>query len=189
MGREAYRLRLTPGTSGNLSIRSRRGLIISGSGVSLGFADRKDYVEVADNDVSGERRASSELPMHAAIYRKVPEARAILHFHGPWIIQMGTRKCPHRWVPEPMPPEFSHLAPEGYIPRVPDMDPGSEELAESTAAALLCGSRGAILCGHGGVAWGDSPRDALHCAEAMESAGRSDYLHRLMSVIEGRDVR
>ncbi|MFW5896516.1 MAG: class II aldolase/adducin family protein [Bacillota bacterium] len=189
IGRESYRLRLTPGTAGNLSVRSEKGLIISRSGVSLGFAVKDDYLEVTGDDAGGNGRPSSELPMHAAIYRKVPEARAVLHFHGPWIIQIGTREHPRRWIPEPMPPEFSRLAPEGYVPRVPAMDPGSARLANATGEAFLCGSRGAVLCGHGGVAWGDDPRDALHCAEAMESAAGGHFLYRLARMVEGRDAR
>ncbi len=179
--RESYALRLNPGTSGNLSFRRGNSIMISGSGLSLGFIDEKGFVDGAIAwDLSfAPVRPSSEYALHEAIYRVVPACGAILHFHGPWILQAGVRERPRRWVPRVAPPEFGQTAPDGWLPRVPFLPPGSNELAEAVAEAVGDGSMGAILCRHGGVALGRSPREALFRAEAMESAAHLDYFARL----------
>ena len=186
--RESYALRLTPGTSGNLSFRRGRFIMISGSGLSLGFIDARGFVDgaTASDLPLAPVAPSSEYPLHAAIYGVMPECRAILHFHGPWVLQAGVREQPRQWVPRVAPPEFGQLAPDGWLPRVPFLPPGSEELGEAVAEAVRDGAMGAILCRHGGVALGRSPREALFRAEAMESAAHLDYFARLAGQHEER---
>ncbi|MFO8061085.1 MAG: class II aldolase/adducin family protein [Bacillota bacterium] len=177
----AHQMRLTPGTSGNISVRSPGDggpeFMISASGVSLGFLDRNHMVSFPP--ASGEElQPSSEIRLHAALYRVLPQANVLLHYHGTWTILAGeSQPAGGTWSPSLTLPEFASLAPGGAVPVVSPVPAGSGELAQE-AARLASGSRacGLILSGHGGITWGRSARQALFHAETLESAAKIDYL-------------
>ncbi len=177
----AYVLRLTPGTAGNISMRSRRageqGLMISASGVSLGYLVIRQMVPFP-HDGTGDYQPSSEVRLHSALYRVRPRAVAILHYHGVWTVLAGeAERQEGGWRPALALPEFSSLAPEGTVAVVPAVQPGSCELARAAAGlARSSGAGGLILRGHGGITWGQSPQQALFNAEALETAAKIDYL-------------
>ena len=78
------------GTSGNLSARfdgaaGDQRCVITASGHPKGDLGLEDFVEMSlDGDTIGAgdgQRPSAETSIHLAIYRQVPEARAVLHVH------------------------------------------------------------------------------------------------------------
>ena len=88
--REAARLGLAPGTSGNVSVRTPRGFLVSAANTALGTLGRNEFVEVVGLErtssdmvvsVYGTRDPSSETPFHWAIYRARPDVDVILHLH------------------------------------------------------------------------------------------------------------
>jgi L-fuculose-phosphate aldolase len=73
---------LNQGSSGNLSVRSGAGMLITPSGMSYTGLTADDIVWMDfDGNSEGLRKPSSEWRFHAAIYQKYPEAHAILHAH------------------------------------------------------------------------------------------------------------
>src|SRR3954464_3895325 len=75
---------LNVGTAGNLSLRTRRGFLITPSGMPYDALHASDIVEVGkDGQASGSRLPSSEWRMHQGIYGARPEVEAILHCHAP----------------------------------------------------------------------------------------------------------
>ncbi|MEK6551542.1 MAG: class II aldolase/adducin family protein, partial [Pseudomonadota bacterium] len=77
------------GTAGNLSAREDDGHFwITASGKPKGRLDENDFllVRVKDGAVVEKRVAtdkpSAETTIHAALYRRFPEARAVLHGHS-----------------------------------------------------------------------------------------------------------
>jgi len=73
---------LNQGTSGNLSVRSEHGMLITPSGMDYGTIGVDDIVWMDyAGACEGERKPSSEWRFHAAIYQNRIEAQAVLHAH------------------------------------------------------------------------------------------------------------
>ncbi len=179
----AYGHRLVPGASGNVSVRSHDDtdseFLISASGTCLGYLAPEQLVPFPTGGTEA-RQPSSEAKLHAALYRALPRARALLHYHGTWTI-LAAEACEaeHEWRPSLALPEFTAFAPGRVVGVVPAVAAGSYELALQAAslARRFCAS-GLILRGHGGITWGPSPQQALFHAETLESAAKMDYLIR-----------
>jgi len=84
-GRRLDALGLVPATAGNFSMRLDAGrLAVTVSGRHKGFLTPDD-VMVVDLDGRGEdpaKRSSAETLLHCGIYRRFPEAGAVLHGHS-----------------------------------------------------------------------------------------------------------
>lgn len=84
-GKRLFERRLVSGWGGNISCRLGDGdILITGQHAPLGFLTESDIVRVtSDGKPRGNsRRASSETPMHMAIYQGT-DARAVIHAHPP----------------------------------------------------------------------------------------------------------
>ncbi len=70
---------------GNMSVRTGDRIYITGRGAMLGRLGRTDIVklDICKDDQDIVRRASSEAPVHRAIYLET-DARAIVHAHPPY---------------------------------------------------------------------------------------------------------
>jgi L-fuculose-phosphate aldolase len=80
---------LISGASGNLSLRLDDRLVITRHGSILSALTQDDLVETGINrDDAGTPLASSELPVHRAIYRKT-SAQAIVHSHAPHAVALS----------------------------------------------------------------------------------------------------
>lgn len=83
-----YNLGIGPKNSGNLSVRTKNGFIITSAGTGFNLISEKDFVEVLELDwekkevvVKGMKKPSSETFLHAMIYDKRPEINAVFHVH------------------------------------------------------------------------------------------------------------
>ena len=76
---------LSPGFSGNLSVRYGRYFLITPSGLSLGDLEQDDIVLIDENlkTIDGKKKPSSEAKLHLEIYAKRPDINAIIHCHAP----------------------------------------------------------------------------------------------------------
>jgi L-fuculose-phosphate aldolase len=77
---------MTPKNAGNISVRTKRGMLITVGGVNKGKLTSGDVVEVMDFDfntakVEGKKEPSSETPMHWLIYHSYPIVEAVIHVH------------------------------------------------------------------------------------------------------------
>ena len=76
---------LSPGFSGNISVRFGDKILVTPSGYSLGELEADDIV-VLDFDfnmIEGDKKPSSESKMHALIYKKRSDLNALIHCHSP----------------------------------------------------------------------------------------------------------
>ncbi|GAB6862198.1 class II aldolase/adducin family protein [Haloplanus litoreus] len=160
--------RLTPGRTGNLSVRSDEYVAITPSGQPYDTITVADVpVVTVDGDrVAGEGTPSSELPMHRALYGAF-DAGAVAHTHSPWATTLAVCR-------EALPPVHYMLALAGG--RVPVADYatyGSEELGENVVAAMAgAESTACLLANHGLVAVGDDVADAMETVVAVESVAQ-----------------
>lgn len=162
---------LTPGTSGNISVRTKDGMLITPSGVPYDDLAPKSLVAVAgDGAAAGRFRPSSEWRFHLAIYAAHPEADAIVHTHSDHATALA---CCGRGIPA-----FHYMVAAAGgkdIPCAPYATFGSRELADRAVKALA-GRRACLLANHGQIAIGKSVDAALRLAQDVESLARQYVL-------------
>ncbi|MGX8728451.1 MAG: class II aldolase/adducin family protein [Lachnospiraceae bacterium] len=140
--------RLTLGTAGNISaFDSGTGLLaISPSGMAYEDTEPEDVVvcDLNGNVVEGARKPSSELGLHAALYRVRPEIGGVVHTHSMYATTLACMNEPIR------PIHFAILsAGEGEVPLADYATFGTPELAEAAARAV--GSMNAVLLRNHGI--------------------------------------
>jgi L-fuculose-phosphate aldolase len=142
-------------TAGNISVRSDDLVAITpGSFDYDELTPGRICVVHLDGTVAEALLApSSEVPMHLAVYRAVPDACAVVHTHAPFASALST-------VVDELPALHYLIAELGGPVRVaPYATFGSEALAENVARALE-GRTAALLGNHGTIAWGDTLEQA-----------------------------
>ena len=170
--KQMSQLGLTPGMSGNVSVRSPAGMLITPSGVPYGDLVPDDCVEVKhDGSVrSGQRTPSTEWQLHRDILGARPDVQAIVHTHSLFCTTLSTLRRPipaiHYMVV---------LAGSDEIPCAEYATFGSAQLALNAVNALRGGSA-CLLANHGMVALGSSLASALRLAAEVETLA-SQYWH------------
>jgi len=155
---------LSPGRSGNVSVRFAGGMLITPTGLAYEEVTPKDIVLVAaDGSVPGkQRKPSSEWPFHLAAYRVRPDMNALVHTHSLHAVVLA---CAGRSIPA-----FHYMvAVSGGIdiPVLPYATFGSERLADIVAGGLK--ERNAcLLAHHGAIALGKTLPEALELAREVE---------------------
>ena len=187
---ETDRQKLNSGTSGNISIRTGAGMLLTPTGVPASALRPEMMVSMSlDGDWGGEWRPSSEWAMHAAIYEAFPTAQAIVHAHPDYCVALSCLR-------EEMPPFHYMLASfGGDAVRCADYAPfGSQELADSAVAALR-DRTACLLANHGMICYGPTLDAALGSAIKLETLARQYMLARwtgtpiLLDEAEMADVR
>lgn len=160
-------LGLSPGTSGNLSVRTRDGMLITPSAVPYEAMDPDDLVFMELDGVvrsaPAGRLPSTEWRMHAGILRERPDVTAIVHAHPPWATALS---CLRRDIP---PFHYMVAICGGRAIRCAGYATfGTQELADAALDAL--GARSAcLLANHGIVTCGASVDAALELAIELEA--------------------
>lgn len=165
-------LGLTPGMSGNVSVRTPRGLLVTPSGMPYSDLVPDDAVEIGlDGAVRpGQRTPTTEWQLHRDILGSRPDVQAIVHTHSLFCTTISTLRRPipalHYMVV---------LAGGDDIPCAEYATFGSAELA-SNAIVALGGGSACLLANHGMVALGPSLASALRLAAEVETLA-SQYWH------------
>ncbi|MFJ4122712.1 class II aldolase/adducin family protein [[Kitasatospora] papulosa] len=160
-------LGLSPGSSGNLSVRIDDRVLITPTGADLAEVD-PDGLSVLGLDgthLDGPR-PSKEFPLHGAFYRRDDATRAVVHLHArnatavsclpPWSARSA--------VP-PLTPYFVMRV--GQTPLIPYAPPGDADQAEALAL-LPFPLRAALLQNHGPVLAGPTMARAVDAAVELE---------------------
>jgi len=161
---------LVNGTSGNLSVRVGRRILITPRRAHLGSLEPGSCVEVRieDGSVVHDRRhdnePSSETPLHLSAYR-VSGAGAVVHTHSLFATAVAT-------VFDELPPVHYMLAAfGGSLQVVPYARFGSDELAATVGEALR-ERHAALLRNHGAVVFAENVKRAVDLAELLEWLAR-----------------
>jgi len=166
---------LSVGNSGNLSTRTRRGFLITPSGVAYDQLLPEDIVELdmEGKSVTGRLAPSSEWRLHKAIYCVRPEVNAVIHVHSTYATAVA---CTRQSVPA----VHYHIAlAGGSTVRCAEYATfGSSELSDNTVNALE-GRKACLLANHGQIALGDSIGAALNMACEVEQLAKLYCLARL----------
>ena len=161
---------LIRGTSGNISIRCAENTVaVSPSGISYGTLKLSDIplVDLHGSVIEGEKKPSSETPMHTAIYRARQDVNSIVHCHALYstvFSALGYDRIPVLVVP------VIHYDP---VLVAPFEIPGSIELAESTVKYLGEKGTAVILQNHGLLAANRDLKAAMTCCSYVEEAAQA----------------
>ncbi|MEM9360311.1 MAG: class II aldolase/adducin family protein [Pseudomonadota bacterium] len=156
---------LSPGRSGNVSIRWKSGMLITPSGMAYDSLTPKDIVFVdEDGSVPAKaRKPSSEWRFHLAAYAERADRAAVVHTHS---LNATVLACQHK----PIPAFHYMVAAAGgtEIPCVPYASFGTEELAGYVSEGLRQHDA-CLMANHGQIAIGDTLASALELASEVEN--------------------
>jgi L-fuculose-phosphate aldolase len=171
--RDLGRLGLNTGSTGNVSARTRGGMVITQTGGTAQTVDADSLAAMAlDGTVRGNAVPSSEWAMHAAIYLADPAAKAIVHTHADACTALA---C----LNEGLPAFHYMIASFGGedVRCAPYVTFGTPELAVLATEALV-GRSACLLANHGMIVHAASPRQALLAALRLETLCRQYLLAR-----------
>ena len=163
--RKMQSLGLSPGRSGNISVRWKGGMLITTSGILPEDFDAETdvvFVDGAGEWAASGKAPSSEWRFHLAIYEARPDAGAVVHCHSRFATALA---CAHLPVPS-----FHYMVAKAGgadIPLAPYATYGTPELARYAAGALAT-RNACLLANHGQIAIGVGIEDALELAEEVE---------------------
>jgi 3-dehydro-4-phosphotetronate decarboxylase len=173
---------LSPGSSGNLSERVGDRILITPTGSSLSRVEAGDLAEVTLDGAVVSGTPSKEYPLHLAMYRRRPDAAAVVHLHSPYataIACLPPDDAGNAALPPLTPYRVMRL---GDVPVAPYATPGSADLAAGVDA--LAGRAAVLLLAqHGSVAAAAGVDAAVDLAEELETAAQ------LTLLLDGRSPR
>ncbi|MFF0922887.1 aldolase [Rhizobium leguminosarum] len=177
-GRSLFERGLTPGSSGNISLRLEDGgWLVTPTNASLGFLDpaRISRLDAEGRLLSGDK-PTKEIPLHTALYDTRGNARAIVHLHSTHAVAltMLPEIDPRAALP-PMTPYYLMRAGETAL--VPYYRPGDPAVADAIRG--LAGKYSSVLlANHGPVVAGDSLEAAVFATEELEETAKLYLLLR-----------
>jgi L-fuculose-phosphate aldolase len=166
VGRKLWQRQYVDGNGGNISCRVGGGLVLcTPTLVSKGDLRPEDLclVDLGGKQIAGTRACTSEILMHLAIYRAVPEAKAIVHSHPPHATAYAiTGRIPANRVI----PEYEVFV--GQVALARYETPGTRAFAESVLPHVRSHNT-VLLANHGVVCWADSVTRAEWCTEIVDT--------------------
>ena len=182
VGLNLYRRGLSPGSSGNISVRMEDNWLVTPTNSSLGNLNPGNLSKLDwdGNLISGEK-PSKEAFLHLAMYRKRPQSGAIVHLHSTFAAAVScldgldSQSC----IP-PITPYFVMRV--GKLPLLPYYPPGDKSLAQEIEKYAAKHSS-VLLANHGPVVAGTDLRSAMYAAEELEETSK------LMLLLRGQPIR
>ncbi|MBD3170360.1 MAG: class II aldolase/adducin family protein, partial [candidate division Zixibacteria bacterium] len=123
-------------------------------------------VDLDGNVVSGTRTASSETPMHLAVYTKRPDVHAVVHAHPPTATGFTVAGIP---LTDNVIPEI--ILTLGKIPTAPYVTPSSDE-GPRAVAENIAENDAILLDHHGALTVGENLIQAYFRMEKVEYAAK-----------------
>jgi ribulose-5-phosphate 4-epimerase/fuculose-1-phosphate aldolase len=171
VGRSLYARGLSPGTSGNLSVRLDDGYLVTPTNASLGALEPG---QLAMLDADGRFREgdppTKEVWLHLAVYAERPDAQAIVHLHSTHAVAVA---CLDGVDADDVLPALTpyYVMRVGRLPLVPYGRPGDESLASAVRERARV-SHALLLANHGPVVAGPSLEAAASAAEEIEETAK-----------------
>lgn len=188
-GRQLYAMGMVPATSGNFSMRLDGGRIaITVSGRHKGRLSADDIMLVdLDGRSLDDRQPSAEKHLHVQIYRRFPDAGAILHPHSihatalSRLVEGDLELADYELLKA-----FKGVTTHEHRILVPVF--GNDQNIERLAAdidAWMEGNvpvHGYLIRGHGFYTWGNSMDDAMRHVEALDYLLKCELMMRGLSI-------
>jgi L-fuculose-phosphate aldolase len=167
-------LGINQGTSGNISVRWKDGLLISPSGIDYAELSPDQVVFIRyDGSFEGDIKPSSEWRFHARIVAEKPQVGSVVHTHATYCATLAIRG-----MSIPAVHYMVAIAGGTDVPCVPYTTFGTPELAGMVIEALRDRSA-CLLANHGMIATGPNLKKALWLAVEVETLARQ-YFNSLL---------
>ena len=175
IGDRIYKKGFAAANDGNISYRmGPNEIVCTPTGISKGFMKPEDLC-IADgegNQISGRRKATSEIKLHVAIMKARPEVKSVVHCHPPHATAFGIAREP---IPMCILPEVEIFL--GDVPITRYETPGGQEFAD-TILPFVSKSNVVILANHGTVSFGETVEKAYWWTEVLDAYCRMLMLAR-----------
>ncbi|MBT8269124.1 MAG: class II aldolase/adducin family protein [Desulfofustis sp.] len=159
---------INQGTSGNVSCRWKKGMLITPSGIPYEQLITKDiiYVKFRDNSTEGPHKPSSEWRFHRDILAQRKDVDAVVHTHSNYATAMAIRQLD-------IPAIHYMIAAAGgkKITCAEYATFGTQKLSDNALAALK-NRLACLLAHHGVIALGASVEKALWLAIEVETLAK-----------------
>ena len=171
LGHSLFARGLTHGSTGNLSVRTDDGYLMTPTGTSLGALDpaRLALLDAQGVHVRGDPPTKEAL-LHLAVYGVRPRDAAVVHLHAThsFAVSLLADVDPH----DVLPPLTAYYAMRiGKLPLLPYLPPGDAGLAAVVGAAAQR-HHAVLLANHGPVVSGVSLTAAADAIEELEATAR-----------------
>jgi ribulose-5-phosphate 4-epimerase/fuculose-1-phosphate aldolase len=170
-GQSLHQRGLVPGSSGNISVRTSDGILVSPTNSCLGRLDPAaiSKIDSSGTHVSGDA-PSKEAFLHTQMYLKRPTAAAVVHLHCTNAVAVSC--CCDTETDDPIPPITAYYVMKiGKLKVLPYFPPGDAELAHAVAA-VASRHHAILLANHGPVVAGSSLDSAVYAIEELEEAAK-----------------
>jgi ribulose-5-phosphate 4-epimerase/fuculose-1-phosphate aldolase len=177
LGRSIFDRGLTFGSTGNISVKTDDGFLMTPTGSSLGELDPAKISKIAADGrhVSGDK-PTKESFLHIAMYEERPRAGAVVHLHSTHSVAVSCLADVDR--KSMLPPLTAYYVMRvGTLPLVPYFAPGDVNLARAVKE-LASKHHAVMLANHGPVVAGVSLEDAVYATEELEETARIFLLLR-----------
>lgn len=182
IGASLYRRGLSPGSSGNISVRLQDGWLLTPTNSCLGELDPAKLAKLNwEGDHLSGAKPSKEAFLHLAMYQKRPASGAIVHLHSSFAAAVScldgldAENC----IP-PITPYFVMRV--GKLPLIPYFRPGDRGLA-AMIAKYATSHAAVLLSNHGPVVSGQDLEAATYAVEELEETAK------LLLLLRGQKIR
>lgn len=185
IGRRLYNKGFAAANDGNISFRfDENRVLCTPTQICKGFMKPDDLciVDMEGNQISGQRKRTSEVLLHLTIMKRRPEIKSVLHCHPPHATAFGIAK---EAIPQCVLPEVDIFM--GDIPIAKYAIPGGQEFAD-TILPFVDKTNIIVLANHGTVSWGPTVERAYWLTELLDAycrillisrdLGRVDYFNK-----------
>ena len=166
VGRKLWQRSYVDGNGGNISCRiGENAVICTPTMLSKADITPEDLclVDLEGSQIAGNLLRTSDIFLHLEIYKKVPEAKGVVHCHPPHATAYAiTGSVP----PTGVIPEFDVFV--GSVALARYETPGTKKFAE-TVLPFVRNHNTILLGNHGIVCWADTPTHAEWHAENLET--------------------
>ena len=177
IGASIFARGLTTGSSGNISVKTEDGWLMTPTGSSLGRLDPARLSKLGHDGrlVSGDP-PTKESFLHRVMYEERPATGAVVHLHSTHSVAVS---CLTEVDPDDVLPPITayYVMRVGKLPLVPYFRPGDLALAEAVRG--FAGKHHAVLlANHGPVIAGSNLDDAVNAIEELEETAKLYLLLR-----------
>lgn len=171
LGESMFRRGLTFGSSGNISVRTDDGWLMTPTNSRLGSLDpaRLSKISLDGHHVSGDS-PTKEAFLHTAFYRQRPSTRAVVHLHA--VNSVAVSCMAGLDTTNVLPPITPYYVMRiGKLPLVPYFPPGDRDLADAVSS-FATNHHAILLANHGPVVAGKSLAEAANAVEELEETAK-----------------
>jgi len=170
-GRSIFERGLTFGATGNISVKTEDGWLMTPTGSSLG---NLDPAKISKLDLDGQHISGNaptrESFLHTGVYQQRPNAGAIVHLHSTHSVAASCLcGIDHQNVIPPL--TAYYVMRIGRLPLIPYFAPGDVNLALAVKE-MASEHHAVLLANHGPIVAGKSLLDAVYATEELEQTAK-----------------